>query len=120
MKTLRIFLLLILVVSIISGYLLHTEKIIDERIYLKEIAPDIRFSEKKGSPPHYSSDEGIVAFNTYDIVPSIKGYAGPIKLLSLVYHSCKHNTVYHHCRKILLRMALSVWSAVRVCRKTPF
>ena len=81
MKTIRIFLLLTAVLSIIAGYLIHPEKGIDERIYLKEIAPDIRFYEKKDNPPHYPSDEGIAAFNAYDITPNIRGYTGPIKVL---------------------------------------
>ncbi len=84
MKQFKIILLITAIASLIAGYTMEVflpEKKIDERIYLKEIAPDIKFSEKKTNPPHYQSDSGIIAFNTYDISPSIRGYAGPIKLL---------------------------------------
>lgn len=76
-------LLIAVILSFIGGYLIqiYSEKGFDERLYLKEIAPEILFSEKGGIPPHYKSDKGIIAFNTYDITPSIRGYAGPIKLL---------------------------------------
>ncbi len=84
MRNLKIILLITVIASIIAGYTMRVfmpEKRIDERIYLQEIAPDIRFSGEKANPPHYQSDEGVVAFNTYDITPSVRGYAGPIKLL---------------------------------------
>ena len=80
----KIILFLTALAALIAGYSIQIflpGKKIDERVYLLEIAPDIKFPEKKVSPPHYKSDEGIVAFNTYDITPSIRGYAGPIKLL---------------------------------------
>lgn len=67
--------------SIGGGWYVHPEKDIDETLYLREIAPDVTFSPKQGIPLHYSSDRGIIAFNTYDVTPSIRGYAGPIKLL---------------------------------------
>lgn len=84
MKNLKIILLITVIASAIAGYSMQVflpEKKADERIYLKEIAPGIEFPEKKTNPPHYQSGEGITAFNTYDIVPSIRGYAGPIKIL---------------------------------------
>lgn len=50
-----------------------------------------RFSKKQGSPPHYKAfrhnastgkDELVgLAFLTTDVVPKIRGYAGPIKLM---------------------------------------
>ena len=62
-----------------------------ENTALKNISLDYeKISPKSGSPPHYNvyqsnsnNSEGLsaVAFNTYDITPEIKGYAGPIKLL---------------------------------------
>lgn len=58
----------------------QSEKL-DERACLNEIAPEVVFSDKKGVPPHYSSDKGMVAFNSYEITPDIRGYAGPIKVL---------------------------------------
>ncbi|MFA4828478.1 MAG: 4Fe-4S binding protein [Thermodesulfovibrionales bacterium] len=84
MKNLKIILLITVIASAIAGYSMQVflpEKKADERIYLKEIAPGIEFPEKKTNPPHYQSGEGITAFNTYDVVPSIRGYAGPIKIL---------------------------------------
>ena len=54
---------------------------IDEKIYLQEIAPGIVFYDKQGVPPYFPSDSNIIAFNSYDIRPDIKGYAGPIKVL---------------------------------------
>jgi len=81
LNKIRAVLLLITIFSLSAGYFISPEKTIDERPYLREVAPDVEFSEKKGTPPHYESREGITAFNTYDVVPSIRGYAGPIKLL---------------------------------------
>ncbi len=81
MKKLRLLIGLIAVLSLGFGYIISPEKAVDERFFLKYIAPGIQFFEKKGVPPLYSTDTGIVAFNSYDIVPEIRGYAGPIKLL---------------------------------------
>lgn len=84
MKRFKRFLLITGLISIIigSGLRIFTpEKGIDESVFLNEVAPGVSFSEKEGSPLHYSSGQGIVAFNTYDLVPSIRGYAGPIKIL---------------------------------------
>lgn len=81
MTKLRIVLLIITLASLAVGYVISPERKIDERIYLNEVAPEVQFSDKQGVPPHYKSGSGIVAFNTYDVVPGIAGYAGPIKLL---------------------------------------
>ncbi|MBI5632982.1 MAG: 4Fe-4S binding protein [Nitrospirae bacterium] len=81
MKKHRILIGLIAVLSLGVGYILSPEKAVDERIFLRDLAPEIQFSEKKGSPLLYSSDAGIVAFNSHDIAPEIRGYAGPVKLL---------------------------------------
>jgi Na+-translocating ferredoxin:NAD+ oxidoreductase RnfG subunit len=84
MRRIRIFLFLALVFSALAGMGLRAvlpEKKMDESVFLKEVAPDSVFGNKGGSPPHYSSGDGTVAFNTYDITPGIRGYAGPIKLL---------------------------------------
>ena len=84
MKKLRTYILVTLVISLFAGYGLQAlmpTKRIDERAFLSEVAPDAVFSEKRGNPPHYQSGQGIVAFNTYDVTPSFRGYAGPIKLL---------------------------------------
>jgi hypothetical protein len=81
MNKLRIMFIIISISSLIAGSFVSPEKKINEEVYLHEVAPDVNFSKKKSVPPHYESKSGIVAFNTYDIVPSIRGYAGPIKLL---------------------------------------
>ena len=62
-----------------------------ESAAVKNIFPDYeKISPKSGSPAHYSiyqsnsnGPEGLtaVAFNTHDITPEIKGYAGPVKLV---------------------------------------
>jgi Na+-translocating ferredoxin:NAD+ oxidoreductase RnfG subunit len=83
MKRLRIAFLVLLCGSLAAGALLRHVLVgegVDERLYLPEVAPGVTFSEKAGTPPHYASREAVVVFNTYDIVPSIRGYAGPIKL----------------------------------------
>jgi Na+-translocating ferredoxin:NAD+ oxidoreductase RnfG subunit len=81
MNKIRLFLLITLCVSVLGGYGLRKEKKVDESLFLNEVAPNVEFTGKGGIPPHYSSKEGIVAFNTYDVAPSIRGYAGPIKVL---------------------------------------
>jgi len=81
MKKLRVIISLAAVLSLGLGYILSPEKAVDERMFLRDIAPGVQFSEKKGLPLLYASDAGIVAYNSYDIVPDIRGYAGPIKLL---------------------------------------
>ena len=83
MRKLRIAFLLTVLLSLLAGYILSgsSGQGIDEKAYLEEIAPFIKFHEKRGSPPYYPSDSGIIAFNSYDIRPDIRGYAGPIKLL---------------------------------------
>ncbi len=79
MKGVRVSLLIVFLVSLSGGYFLSPEKKVDESLYLREVAPETEFSPKKGA--YYPSVEGVIAFNTYDIAPEIKGYAGPIKLL---------------------------------------
>lgn len=75
------FLLTVLFVAVLAGYGLRKDRAVDESLFLQEVASDVEFTSKGGSPPHYRSEEGTVAFNSYDITPSIRGYAGPIKLL---------------------------------------
>jgi hypothetical protein len=60
---------------------LFPEERVDESLYLEDVAPGVLFTEKSGTPPHYGSSVGTVAFNTYDVVPGIRGYAGPIRVL---------------------------------------
>jgi Na+-translocating ferredoxin:NAD+ oxidoreductase RnfG subunit len=84
MSRVRLILISLIVVSAVFGNVLSREKAVDESLYLEEVAPETHFSEKGGTPPHYASGppgKGTAAFNTYDIVPSIRGYAGPIKVL---------------------------------------
>ncbi|MBI4843481.1 MAG: 4Fe-4S binding protein [Nitrospirae bacterium] len=81
MKTIRITLLAVTIVSFSIGFNLFRETRVDEGKYLSDVAPDAVFSSKAGTPPHYKSDREIIAFNSYDIVPAVRGYAGPIKVL---------------------------------------
>lgn len=81
MKKLRIYLLTITVLSLAAGHFFFPEKRIDEREFLRQIFPDVQFTLKKDELRYYRSDEGYVAFNSYDIAPSLRGYAGPIKTL---------------------------------------
>ncbi len=80
MKKFRLILAALLLLSLVLGYALHPGQALDEQAALRDIAPGQRFFAKQGSPPLYRSD-GPVAFNSHDIVPSIRGYAGPIKLM---------------------------------------
>ncbi|KPK02338.1 MAG: hypothetical protein AMK71_02585 [Nitrospira bacterium SG8_35_4] len=79
--TIRITLLITAAVSLITGSVFLTAKKTDERLYLNELVPGQVFSDKKGNPPRYEAGSGISVFNSYDITPEIRGYAGPIKLL---------------------------------------
>jgi len=85
MKKLRITFFILLFLSLIAGSIINrASERIDEKIYLEEIAPGIVFYDKQGVPPYFPSDSNIIAFNSYDIRPDIKGYAGPIKLLIVI------------------------------------
>lgn len=77
----RIIILLITIASLTAGSVFVSGKKVDEKAYLKEIAPEVNFTVKRGAVPHYDSESGIAAFNTYDVVPAIRGYAGSIKVL---------------------------------------
>jgi len=81
MKKLRTLAALVAVISLGAGQLLRQEVRVDERALLAELAPDAMFFEKAGSPPYYRSERGVAAFNTHDVRPEIRGYAGPIKVL---------------------------------------
>ena len=54
---------------------------VDELTVLEEVAPGIIFSQKAGFPPHFAGRDGSAAFNSFDITPGIRGYAGPIRML---------------------------------------
>ena len=88
MNKIRLFLALTLVAALLWGYGLRREGMVDESLFLHEVAPNVVFAPKKGfyypseAPPSEEAPENKkVAFNTYDVTPSIRGYAGPIKLL---------------------------------------
>jgi len=84
MRTIRIILLLATILSLATGLGIRSyfaDQGTDEGALLREMAPQARFQPKLGNPPVYRLDDGAVAFNTHDIVPQIRGYAGPIKLL---------------------------------------
>ncbi len=87
MKRIRVLLLLTLLTSLAAGYagrLFFPGKAVDERAQLRLLAPAEEISEKGGAPPHYSLSNGSIAFNTFDITPSVRGYAGPIRLLVIL------------------------------------
>ena len=84
MKKIRIILIVITAASLLTGSILFRETAVDESRFLHDIAPDVIFSAKAGDLLHYKSDRDIAAFNSYDIVPAVKGYAGPIKVLLAV------------------------------------
>jgi len=79
-RKLRLILLALAFLSLALGYALHSEQALDEKAMLRDREPGRFFSAKQGSPPLYRSDS-LVAFNSHDIAPSIRGYAGPIKLM---------------------------------------
>lgn len=83
MKKIRVAILSITLLSLLTGYgfRLTLSQKADERTALKEIAPEADFSEKGGSPPHYRSRSGMIAFNSWDVAPGIRGYAGPLHVL---------------------------------------
>ena len=81
MKKARILLTIAAIASLAAGQLLRQEVRVDERALLGSIAPDAAFSGKAGSPLHYRSGSGAAAFNSYDVRPDIRGFAGPIKVL---------------------------------------
>lgn len=83
MRKIRITLFAITLVSLAigQGYRSFFAARIDEAAALREIAPAAEFSSKRGTPARYSSPDGSVAFNSYDVAPEIRGYAGPIKVM---------------------------------------
>jgi len=84
MKKVRLFLFFAAVFSLAAGHGIRSyfaAPAPDERSILHELAPETRFAQKEGNPPVYRAENGSVAFNTYDVTPRIRGYAGPIKVL---------------------------------------
>jgi Na+-translocating ferredoxin:NAD+ oxidoreductase RnfG subunit len=96
MRTFKALLFFTVIVSLVGAYITRAfipDKTIDEKMYLQEVSPGASFSEKKGYPPHYRSDSGMIAFNSFDITPSIRGYAGPIKILLVLSPDGKINAI---------------------------
>lgn len=81
MRTLRITLAIVAIMALLAGQLLRKERALDERAALAELAPGVPFSGKTGSPPRYLSGEDFAAFNSFDVTTTIRGYAGPIKIM---------------------------------------
>lgn len=80
MHKIRIAIAILTVTALVAGYAIRASAPApDERPMLAELAPGVSFSDKSGQPPVYVSSDGTVAFNSHDIVPDIRGYAGPIK-----------------------------------------
>jgi ferredoxin len=79
------------VIIILAKILIYTLKpaaVIDERVFLPVVFPDAAaFSEKKLTPKVYEALDSYgdvlgYCFNTCDIAPEVRGYAGPIKVLA--------------------------------------
>ncbi len=81
MKKRRLIIGTLAALSLAAGLFFRQEHAVDEGAALRELAAVESFSEKTGSPPTYRAASGDVAFNSYDVVPDIRGYAGPIKVL---------------------------------------
>lgn len=84
MNKIRLIILCTAILSLLTGYGVRTSLTgpkIDEWAYLREMAPEAHFLLKQGIPPVYLADNGTIAFNSHDIAPRIRGYAGPIKLM---------------------------------------
>jgi hypothetical protein len=77
----RLAVAVVVLASLAAGVWLRAGRGVDESPYLGEVAPGVEFGPKGGSPPHYGSASGVVAFNSFDVAPDIRGYAGPIKML---------------------------------------
>jgi hypothetical protein len=83
MRKRRTILALVAFAGLAVGLLLRPDGV-DERAALRRAFPGLVFSEKRGSPPHYRAAGGEVAFNSFDVAPGIRGYAGPLKTLVLL------------------------------------
>jgi len=81
MKARRLIIGVLAILSLTGGLLFRQEAAVDEGATLRELAPAAVFSNKTGSPPHYQAAAGDVAFNSSDVVPFVRGYAGPIKVM---------------------------------------
>jgi len=81
MRRPRIIIMVLAAASLFAGYALCSKTIVNERALLTDLASDRVFADKVGDPPVYRSSPDLVAFNSHDIVPGVRGYAGPIKAL---------------------------------------
>lgn len=84
MKRVRVVLLIVFCASTLTGYGLRrafTSVSYDEGAALRQLSPSETFGGKTGLPPHYRGSAGTVAFNTSDINPGVRGYAGPITMM---------------------------------------
>ena len=81
MRKRRIILGALALLSFGLGLLLREEGTVDIRGMLRDAVPGVIFPEAPGAGPFYRSPSGEVAFNSHELVPDIRGYAGPIKLL---------------------------------------
>ncbi|RMG74183.1 MAG: 4Fe-4S binding protein [Nitrospirae bacterium] len=81
MKLIRVAFIVSIVGSLLAASFIKGAGV-DERAFLKGLAGDeVVFKEKLRNPPHYPSNTDVIAFNSYDILPSVRGYAGPIRTL---------------------------------------
>jgi hypothetical protein len=81
MRKRRLILGALALLSLAIGALVRDETTADVRSMLQEIALGVPFPDSPGPDQLFRSPAGEVAFRSYDLVPSHRGYAGPIKLL---------------------------------------
>ena len=81
MRKRRLILGALALLSLVLGALLRDETTADVRGMLGEVAPGVAFDVAPGADHLFRSQTGDVAFRSHDLVPSVRGYAGPIKML---------------------------------------
>jgi len=119
----RVIFLLIVLVSLAGGRLLVGDEKTNVEQYLQGLAGEgIVFAKRTGHSPVYPSNTDVVAFNTYDIVPWIRGYAGPIKVLVALdskgiirgIRIIEHNETKNYVHYMLTRAYLSQFIGKKV------
>jgi len=113
---------LVVLLSLSAGWLMREEEL-DVKALIKGLAgEDVLFPEKVGPPPHYPSDTGVIAFNSYEVVPHIRGYAGPIRTLIALDSSgtilgvriIQHRETENYVHYVLTRQYLDQYVGKRV------
>jgi hypothetical protein len=84
MRKRRIILGILALLSLALGALFWQETPADVRGALREISPGADFEASPGPDRLYRSRTGEVAFLSSELVPGVRGYAGPITLLAVL------------------------------------